>query len=84
MKFRRFDSEIYKKDLYLIPTIRFMLFNGIYAYKTFTIEIHVFIWHIRFIWIDKRAIDYKATFDRTPILKGADNAGRNEQTTETT
>ena len=52
MKYRFFrkDFDVWKTDIYLLPTVRLFLNNEIYWDKNFTIEFHFLVFHLKIMW----------------------------------
>lgn len=55
MKYRlyRKDFEIYKKDIYILPTFRIYLNNMIYKERNFSVEFHFIIFHARLLFVNE-------------------------------
>ena len=44
------DIEIWKKDIYFLPTIRLFINNMMYWDDNFTIEFHFLVFHAKVMW----------------------------------
>lgn len=53
-KLDRKDFQIYKHDIYILPTFRLYLDNMIYAEKNFSIEFHFLVFHARLLFMKER------------------------------
>ncbi len=51
MKLKRKDFEIWKNDIYIIPTFRMFINNMIYTNRNFSIEFHWLVFHARLLWV---------------------------------
>lgn len=51
MKFKKFNHEVYKDWIYLLPSIEVHINDPIYYYNNLAICIHFMIWHIRLFWL---------------------------------
>lgn len=56
MKYRldRTDFEVYKNDIYLLPTIGIIVNNKIYTKENFSIEFHFLVFHGRMLFMKNR------------------------------
>ena len=50
-KLKNKQFEIYKKDIYLLPTIRFYIDNALYIHKNFSISFHWLVFHGRLVFM---------------------------------
>ena len=53
MKLKRKDFEIWKNDIYIIPTFRMFINNMIYTNRNFSIEFHWLVFHARLLWVEE-------------------------------
>ena len=57
-KLKRKNFEIWKHDIYLIPTFRIMIDNMVYTEKNFSIEFHFLIFHSRLLFM--KGVQYES------------------------
>ena len=57
-KLKRKNFEIWKHDIYLIPTFRIMIDNMVYTEKNFSIEFHFLIFHGRLLFM--KGVQYES------------------------
>lgn len=51
MKFCRYDYYFSYSDIYLIPTIRIFINDLYLGVENFSITIHIFSFHCRWLWV---------------------------------
>ena len=47
------DFEVWKHDLYILPTIRIFVDNRIYLDRNFSIEFHFLMFHARLLFVEE-------------------------------
>jgi hypothetical protein len=50
-KLERKDFEIWKQDIFLLPTFRIAINDVVYIQENFSIEFHFLVWHGRLLFI---------------------------------
>lgn len=53
MKFKRFQCMFWWNRIYLLPTIVIDFDDASYGCRTFSIEFHFLLWHLRLFWMDE-------------------------------
>ena len=53
-KLARKVFQIYKNDIYILPTFRLYLDNHMYVDKNFSIEFHFIVFHIRLLFMNEK------------------------------
>lgn len=53
MRFEKFNYEIWKDWIYLLPSIEVRINAPEYYYNNFAICVHFLIWHFRWFWIKR-------------------------------
>ena len=53
-KLDRKDFQIYKNDIYILPTFRLYLDNHMYVDKNFSIEFHFIVFHSRLLFMKEK------------------------------
>lgn len=54
MELYRKDFEIWKNEIYLLPTIKVLKDNMMYCRSNFSIEFHFLVFHARLIFMRKK------------------------------
>lgn len=52
MKLSRKDFQIWKDDIYFLPTIEIVKNNMMYGDKNFSICLHFLVFHVRFLFLE--------------------------------
>ena len=53
MKFEKFNYEIWKDWIYLLPSIEVRIDDPIYYNYTFAVCVHFLVFHFRWVWMRK-------------------------------
>lgn len=53
-KLARKDFQMYKNDIYILPTFRLYLDNHMYIDKNFSVEFHFIVFHIRLLFMNEK------------------------------
>ena len=53
-KLYRKDFQIYKNDIYILPSIRLFIDNHMYIDKNFSVEFHFIVFHIRLLFMNEK------------------------------
>lgn len=54
MKLFRKNFEVWKDDIYIMPTIEIRINNMMYEEKNFSIMFHWIVFHARLLWLKDR------------------------------
>ena len=54
MKLFRKNFEVWKDDIYILPTIEIRINNMMYEEKNFSIMFHWIVFHARLLWLKGR------------------------------
>lgn len=52
MKLYKKNFEIWRNEIYFLPTFKTVTNNPIYGFKNFSVEFHFLIFHARPMWVE--------------------------------
>lgn len=52
MKLFRKDFQIWKNEIYLLPTIKVCINNPVYAKRNLSLEVHFLVFNARLLWLE--------------------------------
>lgn len=54
MKLYKVNREIWKNNIYLLPTVQIITRNPVYMVKNLAIELHFMVFHVRFLFLEDK------------------------------